>query len=101
MEYHRNSGLSKREWTLDKLADKIKQTESSLTCIKILEEAFSLYGVVGSKDVQLMRDALLKSREETARIREATAIKQTLEIYCDHDELPTVNEVLERIGRKH
>lgn len=62
---------------------------------------FSIHGVVGSKDVQLMRDALLKSREDTARVREAAAIQQTLEIYCNHDELPTVNEVLERIGRKH
>ena len=50
---------------------------------------------------ELMRDNLLKSREETARIREATAIQQTLEIYCDLEELPTVDEVLERIGRKH
>lgn len=50
---------------------------------------------------QLMRDKLLKSREETAKVREATAIQQTLEIYCDLEKLPTVDEVLKRIGRKH
>ena len=49
----------------------------------------------------LMRDRLLKSREETARVREKTAIQNTLEIYCDLEELPTVEEVLKRIGRKH
>jgi hypothetical protein len=41
MEYHRNSGLTKQEWTLDKLADKIKRTKCSLTCIKILEQAIN------------------------------------------------------------
>ncbi|WP_431471920.1 hypothetical protein I5168_11975 [Nonlabens sp. SCSIO 43208] len=70
------------------------------TALNAFKKLF-IHGVVGSKDVQLMRDALLKSREDTARVREHTAIKQTLEIYCDLDELPTVEEVLERIGRKH
>jgi len=60
-----------------------------------------LIDVVVGQSFQLMRDTFIKSREETARAREASAIKQTLEIYCSHDELPTVNEVLERIGRKH
>ena len=60
-----------------------------------------LIDVVVGQSKQLMRDTFIKSREETARAREASAIKQTLEIYCAHDELPTVNEVLERIGRKH
>lgn len=69
--------------------------------IKQYRKHLILHGVVGSKDVQLMRDSMLKSREETAKAREYSAIKQTLEIYCNDDELPTVNEVLERIGRKH
>jgi len=60
-----------------------------------------LIDVVVGQSFQLMRDTFIKSREETARAREASAIKQTLEIYCAHDEWPTVNEVLERIGRKH
>ena len=60
-----------------------------------------LIDVVVGQSFQLMRDTFIKSREETARAREASAIKQTLEIYCSHDEVPTVNEVLERIGRKH
>ena len=63
-------------------------------------EELRIQGVLGQR-FQLMRDTFIKSREETARAREASAIKQTLEIYCAHDELPTVNEVLERIGRKH
>ena len=65
------------------------------------KKQLSLCSVVRSKDVQLMRDSMLKSREETAKAREYSAIKQTLDIYCNDDELPTVNEVLERIGRKH
>jgi len=68
--------------------------------VEWLEEQLILSGVVGQSE-QLKRDTFIKSREETARAREASAIKQTLEIYCSHDELPTVNEVLERIGRKH
>ena len=84
-------------------------TETAITNMKILNllvglraeaEQLILSGVVGQSE-QLKRDTFIKSREETARAREASAIKQTLEIYCAHDELPTVNEVLERIGRKH
>jgi len=84
-------------------------TETAITNMKILNllvglraeaEQLILSGVVGQSE-QLKRDTFIKSREETARAREASAIKQTLEIYCSHDELPTVNEVLERIGRKH
>ena len=74
---------------------------SDLIYAKSIVKNLSIDGVVRSKDVQLMRDSMLKSREETAKAREYSAIKQTLDIYCNDDELPTVNEVLERIGRKH
>ena len=72
-------------------------------CLMIADEIIQLFSipVVVGQSEQLKRDTFIKSREETARAREASAIKQTLEIYCAHDELPTVNEVLERIGRKH
>ena len=85
----------------DSGANEIRVYEMIQAFIEKRGAALFIDSVVGSKDVQLMRDALLKSREDTARVREATAIEQTLEIYCDHNELPTVNEVLERIGRKH
>ena len=51
MEYHRNSGLTKQEWDLDKLAYKIKKTECSLTCIKILEEALNIHSVSNRREL--------------------------------------------------
>jgi len=78
----------------------IDNANETLLKVQNLVKKLTIPRVVG-QSFQLMRDTFIKSREETARAREASAIKQTLEIYCAHDELPTVNEVLERIGRKH
>ena len=97
-----------KEQIIDKHAQNLKSwvgtslaKEECIGLIKnVVDEALILSGVAGQSE-QLKRDTFIKSREETARAREASAIKQTLEIYCAHDELPTVNEVLERIGRKH
>lgn len=50
MEYHRNCGLSKEEWELEKIVDQIKSEPSTLICIGILRKALRIHDVVGRSE---------------------------------------------------